>query len=154
MTLTSLLAFVSTAILARRKEPEPESFVCKRCGIKSYNPNDIRERYCGRCHEFDAMADLKKQIEELKAENRVLLQHLATERDLRIDATRRLLDARASLLLQADRFSAFYLGGAPQEHAIRDPGHFGFCTCVPGRSAMFRHFPIVVDTLRDALDGE
>jgi ribosomal protein L37E len=130
MTLTSLFAFVSGAILARRKEPEPEpeSFVCERCGIKSYNPHDIRERYCGRCHEFDAMAraraDLKEQIERLKAEKTTLLQHL-TERDLRIDATRRF-----------------------------DPGHFGFCTCVPGRFAMFRRQFGMVDSIIDALDGE
>lgn len=28
------------------------SFTCPRCGAVSYNPNDIRERYCGRCHVF------------------------------------------------------------------------------------------------------
>jgi hypothetical protein len=30
----------------------PPSFVCPRCGAQSFNPNDIRERYCGRCHAF------------------------------------------------------------------------------------------------------
>jgi ribosomal protein S27AE len=30
----------------------PPSFVCPRCGAESYNPNDIRESYCGRCHVF------------------------------------------------------------------------------------------------------
>lgn len=29
---------------------ERPSFTCPRCGAKSFNPNDIRERYCGRCH--------------------------------------------------------------------------------------------------------
>lgn len=29
-----------------------ESFVCPRCGAESFNPNDISERYCGRCHVF------------------------------------------------------------------------------------------------------
>ena len=28
------------------------SFACPRCQAVSYNPNDIRERYCGRCHQF------------------------------------------------------------------------------------------------------
>jgi hypothetical protein len=28
------------------------SFTCPRCQAVSYNPNDIRERYCGRCHVF------------------------------------------------------------------------------------------------------
>lgn len=26
--------------------------ICPFCGMKSYNPNDIREKYCGNCHEF------------------------------------------------------------------------------------------------------
>jgi predicted RNA-binding Zn-ribbon protein involved in translation (DUF1610 family) len=28
------------------------SFVCPRCGAESHNPNDIVNRYCGRCHRF------------------------------------------------------------------------------------------------------
>lgn len=28
------------------------SFTCPRCGAESFNPNDIRERYCGHCHAF------------------------------------------------------------------------------------------------------
>jgi hypothetical protein len=28
------------------------SFTCPRCGRTSYNPHDIRERYCGACHSF------------------------------------------------------------------------------------------------------
>lgn len=27
-----------------------EFFACPRCGAVSYNPNDIKEGYCGRCH--------------------------------------------------------------------------------------------------------
>lgn len=29
-----------------------ESFTCPRCGMTSYNPNDIREGYCGNCHDW------------------------------------------------------------------------------------------------------
>lgn len=25
---------------------------CPKCGKRSYNPNDIKHRYCGNCHEF------------------------------------------------------------------------------------------------------
>ena len=25
---------------------------CPKCGMTSYNANDIRERYCGNCHQF------------------------------------------------------------------------------------------------------
>ena len=27
-------------------------FVCPFCSIINVNPNDVRERYCGRCHRF------------------------------------------------------------------------------------------------------
>lgn len=27
-------------------------FTCPRCFARSWNPNDIAERYCGRCHSF------------------------------------------------------------------------------------------------------
>ena len=39
------------------------SFICPRCGAESFNPNDIRERYCGRCHVFvdDAAEEPKKR---------------------------------------------------------------------------------------------
>jgi hypothetical protein len=26
--------------------------VCRRCGMTSFNPHDVAERYCGRCHVF------------------------------------------------------------------------------------------------------
>jgi ribosomal protein L37E len=25
---------------------------CTLCGMTSYNPNDIKEKYCGNCHRF------------------------------------------------------------------------------------------------------
>ena len=25
---------------------------CLRCGVRSYHPKDIRERYCAKCHAF------------------------------------------------------------------------------------------------------
>lgn len=28
------------------------SFTCPVCGATSYNPNDVAEGYCGRCHDF------------------------------------------------------------------------------------------------------
>jgi ribosomal protein L37E len=28
------------------------SFTCPRCGMTSYNPDDIREGYCGNCHDW------------------------------------------------------------------------------------------------------
>lgn len=32
--------------------PPPPHYRCKACGAVSFNRNDIKERYCGRCHQF------------------------------------------------------------------------------------------------------
>lgn len=29
-----------------------QSITCLKCGMTSHNPNDVREKYCGHCHEF------------------------------------------------------------------------------------------------------
>ena len=31
---------------------EGRAIRCNVCGMTSYNANDVRERYCGRCHVF------------------------------------------------------------------------------------------------------
>jgi ribosomal protein L37E len=31
------------------------SITCPRCGMTSYNPNDVREGYCGNCHDWTAV---------------------------------------------------------------------------------------------------
>lgn len=31
---------------------EQPSIICPKCSYKSYNPNDIREKYCGNCNQF------------------------------------------------------------------------------------------------------
>lgn len=28
------------------------TYTCPHCGAVSYNPNDLAEQYCGRCHRF------------------------------------------------------------------------------------------------------
>ena len=42
------------------------AFTCPRCGAVSHNPNDERERYCGRCHQWadDAPAPPDEWTEE------------------------------------------------------------------------------------------
>lgn len=30
------------------------SIVCPQCGRRSYNPHDVAQRYCGKCHQFHA----------------------------------------------------------------------------------------------------
>jgi len=34
---------------------EPPYYTCPRCGLRSYNPNDIEQRYCVQCHEFEVL---------------------------------------------------------------------------------------------------
>jgi hypothetical protein len=33
-------------------DEEEVSITCPICGMTSYNPNDIREGYCGNCHDW------------------------------------------------------------------------------------------------------
>ena len=33
-------------------EDDYPSITCPRCLMTSYNPNDIREGYCGNCHDW------------------------------------------------------------------------------------------------------
>jgi len=33
-------------------EEPPPSITCPKCGRTSWNPNDIREGYCGNCHDW------------------------------------------------------------------------------------------------------
>lgn len=30
----------------------PDSFTCPRCGATSHHPMDVKEGYCGRCHDW------------------------------------------------------------------------------------------------------
>jgi len=32
--------------------PRRESITCPNCGRTSWNPNDVREGYCGACHDW------------------------------------------------------------------------------------------------------
>ena len=36
----------------RQRRSSVPRFTCPRCFRVSYNPNDIRERYCGACHQW------------------------------------------------------------------------------------------------------
>ena len=60
-----------TETLIERWNRQPH-FTCPECGIKSWNPNDIHERYCGRCHIFFAFEDraLRQRYEEARRRHR------------------------------------------------------------------------------------
>lgn len=38
---------------------EVAGYTCPRCGMTSYNSDDIANRYCGNCHEFESDQDDK-----------------------------------------------------------------------------------------------
>lgn len=39
-----------------------DSFTCPVCGAQSWNPNDVRYGYCGRCHEFTGDRSLTRLL--------------------------------------------------------------------------------------------
>lgn len=41
----------------------PESITCPTCGRTSFNPNDVRERYCGNCRQWQDQVELAAQLE-------------------------------------------------------------------------------------------
>lgn len=43
-------------------------FRCRDCGFVSYNLNDVKQRYCGRCHKF--MDELRSAADIKDAERR------------------------------------------------------------------------------------
>lgn len=38
--------------LPDKAEQAMKGFTCPQCGRTSYNPNDLREGYCGNCHDW------------------------------------------------------------------------------------------------------
>lgn len=50
-----------------------QAYVCPRCGRTSHNPNDVREGYCGNCHDWtrDEFADLPDPIREILEDDTV-----------------------------------------------------------------------------------
>jgi ribosomal protein L37E len=43
---------------------EPASITCPRCGMTSYNLNDVREGYCGNCHDIHRPAKMRSEAHE------------------------------------------------------------------------------------------
>jgi hypothetical protein len=41
-----------------------QAILCLDCGLISFNPNDVRERYCGNCHEFHDAKEVKARVRE------------------------------------------------------------------------------------------
>jgi ribosomal protein L37E len=42
--------------------PSGEEYIeCLRCGLKSFNKNDIAQKYCGKCSGFHPLPQSKKE---------------------------------------------------------------------------------------------
>ena len=39
-------------VVAVTATPWNTSFTCPRCGMTSYNPEDVRQEYCGNCRDW------------------------------------------------------------------------------------------------------
>jgi predicted nucleic-acid-binding Zn-ribbon protein len=42
------------------------SITCPKCGVTSYNPNDIEQRHCGYCHQFPEFLIVSIQMREFE----------------------------------------------------------------------------------------
>jgi len=42
---------------------EGRSIMCLRCGLVSYHPKDVEEKYCGNCHIFH---QIEEQLDKLR----------------------------------------------------------------------------------------
>lgn len=145
MTLTTMLAFVSTAIMARMggepKEPEPKPEVKEPEPEKTAEPEPEPEEEEDTASLQRANRELMREIRELRETNHYLRRQM---RDLHALYERQWSQQAAQLMMpvvslsqeQAARLQAQDLGHA---RGVWDLGHaHGFCTCVPARADVLR----------------
>lgn len=46
------LPLIVTLLRVTGEEAADPSITCPECGMTSHHPEDVRHRYCGRCHQF------------------------------------------------------------------------------------------------------
>jgi hypothetical protein len=46
-------------------------FQCPKCGAVSYHPDDLKNGYCGKCHEYTAPPLVELQIEKERVQKRL-----------------------------------------------------------------------------------
>lgn len=71
---------------------EHPSFTCPDCGAVSYNANDIREQYCGRCHTFP---------ETRAIGDRAIVARMADEMERKAEVLQLMLTPSSALQLAA-----------------------------------------------------
>lgn len=63
------------------------SITCHLCGLTSHNANDVRERYCGRCHVFHG-DNQEKQLDTRACPVSISGHSTATRKGICFKATR------------------------------------------------------------------
>lgn len=88
-----------------------ESITCPKCGFTSFNPNDVRERYCGNCHDWisdnPTTVRLGIRLDELLAANEVRAGdvHVIISPDSILDAMGAPASERARLRSDAEKLA-------------------------------------------------
>jgi ribosomal protein L37E len=94
------------------------AITCRRCGLTSHNPNDVAQRYCGRCHVFH-----EDPRQPVFATARKVLDHLAAAKE-ELDAIeqRRRLDKAPSeqRVEEAEKIATLRASLARLEATIRE----------------------------------
>jgi hypothetical protein len=105
------------------------SFICPHCGAESFNPNDISELYCGRCHVFvdDASNHRRTDMNELQETVATLIELdepealLRTLRDAAARQKGRRWAALTSVLIEAEWKLDQILNAKPAGPDFRPP---------------------------------
>jgi hypothetical protein len=64
MTLEELVTWCKAQPRHAFCKMQDGSILFEPCGVRSWNPNDVERRYCGRCHRFmDEVVDLENADE-------------------------------------------------------------------------------------------
>lgn len=140
MSILTTLALMATAVVAKVRPAA--SFVCRECGAESFNPNDIRERYCGRCHvsELEAkLDDLRRDRDDWRRMAEAWRGHMLREsppaQNAALQQQNLMAQYHQQAAMNAQNFYGQGLGqmlGLAQAQALGD-----FCNCVPARHDMF-----------------
>jgi ribosomal protein L37E len=140
MSLASLLLAFAPAIAARFEKPKPEkppSYVCARCGAESFNPNDIRERYCARCHAFAELEEARAELERLRYQPYACAQNAMAQASQQMQQIAMAQNAQLQQMAMAQNAQLLAhgiyqgLGQLGQQNALAWPWH---CDCSPSRS--------------------
>jgi len=43
------------------------TFTCPRCGAVSHHPMDIKEGYCGRCHDWTGKPSIPDEVDGVQS---------------------------------------------------------------------------------------